>query len=247
MSRTKAIAEIAGQLVPDSPASARERLEAIDRFVEVMVDFTRQFPIAPLPVVLENQLENSSQPDKLHVFAAAGNTVVEDKRVITRDGVKFVPLSLAASLAQISETTLRSWISNPPIRGRDPIRTHVSTISSDVYVSRESVIKLAERFVRWPSEEPSGSVTLGETDDESGYFTLPVAANIIGVSSRTLWRWTTRGKAPTDKPLDIIKCTLTDYFYIRQADITYLRSIAPTPAHRPGPKRRSVTPIPGQP
>jgi len=62
-------------------------------------------------------------------------------------------------------------------------------------------------------------VTIGETDDGSGYIGIAHAARNLRMDHHTLYNWIMEGTAPTDKPLDVIKCTATDMLYIRERDV----------------------------
>jgi hypothetical protein len=43
-----------------------------------------------------------------------------------------------------------------------------------------------------------------------------------------MWLWASHpGKAPTGKVLDVIKCTASDYFYIREKDAHDLKKLIP--------------------
>jgi hypothetical protein len=108
-----------------------------------------------------------------------------------------------------------------------PLQTYYFPPSDTYFISEQSIQRLANRFINWPNKEPAGAVTLGETKDKSGYLGMSEAATIAGVSKRTMWLWASHGKAPKDKSLDVIKCTTSDYFYIRERDVHYLKKIIP--------------------
>jgi hypothetical protein len=71
-------------------------------------------------------------------------------------------------------------------------------------------------------------------NDQNGYIGIAKGARAIGVDHHTMWLWTTQGKAPTDKPLDVIKCTASDQFYIRQSDLAELKKHIPRSGLRRG-------------
>lgn len=171
-------------------------------------------------------LEKTLGPANIPAHVNIGAVLVPEKSIITRGGVRYLPLPLAAWNAQASESSLRNWIDNRVKFAGRIIKTHLS-ITKGVYVSEESVQRMSERFIKWPSREPAGQVTLGETDDQSGFLGTSDAARIVGVSSRTMWLWASQGKAPTAKCLDVIKCTTSDYFYIREKDVFELRAGVP--------------------
>jgi hypothetical protein len=168
----------------------------------------------------------------------AGSKVASDKRIITRDGKKYVPLSLAAWMAQTSETTLRSWIDKRVEFDGKQIQTYISPATSEIYVSQGSLENLSKRFVKWPSNQPAGPITIGETHDESGFLGLPDAAKLVGVSSRTMWLWATQGKAPIDLPLTVVKCLTSDHFYIKERDVRCLQKVERPSGLKRGPKPR---------
>jgi hypothetical protein len=188
-------------------------------------DLWRALEIAPEAV---NVRSDTTQAAQMH-----------DKSIITRGGVRYVPLLLAAWIAQASESTVRNWIDERIKFGDRAIRTHVS-LTKGLYVSEDSVKRMAERFVRWPSGRPSGRIRLGETDDQSGFIGTPDAARIVGVSSRTMWLWASQGKAPTKKSLDVIKCTTSDHFYVREKDVFELNALVPRTGLQRGRRPKSV-------
>jgi hypothetical protein len=186
-----------------------------------------------------SQLESSPIQATVASGIVGGIEVVQDKRIITRNGVRFVPLSLAAREAQTSESAIRKWIANRIKFDGRLIETHKS-ITQDLYVSEDFVEKMENRFVKWPSRKPARNVTLGETDDQSGYLSLPDAARILHIGHHTIWLWVTQDKAPAGNSLDVIKCTVSDYFYISEKSITELKGNIPRSGLRRGPRSRQV-------
>jgi hypothetical protein len=166
--------------------------------------------------------------------ARLGRRLVQ--QVFIAGGVRYFPLSLSAALAQAPETTIRDWIKKRNKFDGKVIKTHISP-TKGLYVSEESVHRMAHRFMKWPSQKPAGRVILGETSDQSGYIGLTDAARTIGVERHTIWRWTTKGTAPTDKLLDVIKCPASDQFYIGEKDVSELKNLVPRTGLRRG--RRS--------
>lgn len=191
-----------------------------------------------VPLDIET-LETTDKSASLDHLIFAGSKVARDKRIITKEGTNYVPLFLAAWMAQTSEQTLRNWIDKGVKFNRRPIQTYISPATSEIYISEPSLRSVAERFVKWPSKEPAGAVTLGETEDQTGFLGLPDAARMVGKSKRTMWLWATQGKAPTAKPLDVIQCTVSDHFYIRQKDIAHLQTLERPTGLKPGPKPRN--------
>jgi hypothetical protein len=149
---------------------------------------------------------------------------------------------LAAEHAQVPRTTLLNWIKAKKVfQGRE-LQTYNSATAHKLFLSEESVDRVANRFIRWPSQEPAGAVHIGETKDQTGYIGIAKAARSIGVDHHTMWLWTDPKKAPTDKPLDIIKCTASEQFYIRQKDVSALKTKIPRAGLRRG--RRPQIAIP---
>lgn len=153
-------------------------------------------------------------------------TTLEADRYVFK-GVTYVPFPLAAAASQTTEKSLRDWIRKDIRFNGKPIRTHREPLTGKLYVSEESIQRVVNRFIKWPSKEPAEAVTIGTTDDESGFLPMSDAAGILGISARTMWLWTTQGKAPTEKPLDVVKCTTSDYFYVREKDVYELKALIP--------------------
>jgi len=157
------------------------------------------------------------------------------QKAITKAGHRYFPLSLAAPLAQAPETTLRDWITKKTKFAGKTIQTHTSP-TAGIYISEESVNRMANRFIKWPSQEPASRVTLGETDDHSGYIALTDAARMVGVERHTIWRWATKGTSPTENALDVIKCPASEQFYISEKDVESLKGVVPRSGLRRGPR-----------
>ncbi len=153
--------------------------------------------------------------------------VQHDDKSFVQDGVRWFPLSAAAPVIQAPRSTLMHWINKETKFDGRPLQTYYFAPANRYFISEESIDRAANRFIKWPSQEPAGPVTLGEQRDQSGYVGLTDAARTLGVDHHTMWRWTTKGTAPTDKPLDVIKCPASDQFYIRQRDVAALKKIVP--------------------
>jgi hypothetical protein len=150
--------------------------------------------------------------------------VFPDKRVITIDGVSYLPLALAAWIGQTTPTTLRRWIGhNAVLHGRrlDIYRS----LDDEIYLSAQSVTRLANRFVKWPSKAPAPHVTIGLCDDRMGFLGLQETADYVGVLKQTLWQWANNGETPWKNLFDVIKCQVSDHLYIRQRDADMLRAV----------------------
>lgn len=201
------------------------------------------------PLAQTSHLPDTHAPRPSHGDEMRGN----DKNITIR-GVRYLPLSLAASIAQTNPSTLREWINNrTKFEGR-LIKTHTpkyvlpgsvtpSRIAGQLHISEESVQRIAARFVKWPSNEPTGPITIGSTDDQKGFLGLPDAAKLIAVDHHTMWLWAAQGKAPTDKCLDVIKCKTSNRFYIRERDVLALKAFVPRTGLRRG-RRTQPAPRP---
>ena len=167
----------------------------------------------------------------------------EDDRIIRKRGIRYFPLSLAAEIGQVPRTTLVDWIKTKKFAGL-PLQTYNSPTANKIYLSEESVRRLANRFVKWDAEKkeragPAGPVRIAKafakTRDQSGYIGLPKAAKAIGADYHTLWLWATQGKeAPANKSLDVIQDTASEQFYIRHKDVEELKPLVPKSGLRRG-------------
>lgn len=200
---------------------------------EILAAIDRKQPIEPPePLADPPVLPDNRHPHK----TGYGETMLEDDRIITKEGVRYLPLSLASQEAQAPRQTLLNWIkAKVKFQGR-PLQIYKSPTARKSFLSEESVQRVANRFIKWPSQGPAGPVTLGEKRDQSGYIGISKAARAISVDHHTMWLWTTQGKAPTDRPLDVIKCTASDQFYIRQKDVSDLKKLVPRSGLRRGPR-----------
>ena len=168
----------------------------------------------------------------------ATTTVEADRYISGR--IAYVPFAVAAAAAQTTEKSLRDWIKKKIKFDGRAILTHRLRDTGKLYVSEESIARIANRFVKWPSREPAGAVTIGEGENQSGFLPISEAAGILGISGRTMWLWTTQGKAPTDKPLDVIKCTTSEYFYVREKDVRELKALIPRSGLQRGRRRHAA-------
>lgn len=182
-------------------------------------------PLAPLPVLPDNR--QPTPPIYEPQMVQDENLTVKPDGTLVKDRVPYRPLSFAASQAKTHRTTLLHWIKNKTKVGGQPLRSYYFAPLDTYFISEESIQRAANRFIKWPFNEPAGPVTLGETDDRSGYIGLPNARKILGISNRTMYLWATQGKAPTDKPLDVIKDPISEHFYIREKDVYDLKKLIP--------------------
>jgi hypothetical protein len=173
-----------------------------------------------------------------------GDEMLEDDRIITKEGQRYLPIVLAASLAQTPRQTLLDWIKAGLELGGERIETYKSDTARKLFVREDSVQRIANRFVWWPSNEPAGRIRLGQTDDKSGFVSLSEASRILRVSKRTARLWLLEGKAPSGQPEQIAKCTATDHFYIRESEVLAIKPLVPRRGLRPGRRARSPIPTP---
>jgi len=150
-----------------------------------------------------------------------------DDSILKVAGESYFPLPLAAWAARASEASISKWAKQRTRFEGQAIKVHVSSRSKALYVAESSVQRMANRFIKWPSGEPAGYVTLGDTNAQSGFIPMSEAAITLGVSKRTAWLWASQGKAPTAKPLDVIQCKTSGYFYIRERDVFTLKRSLP--------------------
>ena len=163
--------------------------------------------------------------------------MLDKTKSFVQDGIRYYPLSIAAPVVQAPPSTLLDWIKKETRINGKPLLGFYFAPANRHFISEESIERAAKRFIKWPSEEPAGPVTLGEKRDQTGYIHLTEAARTIGVHHHTLWRWTTKETRPTDKPLDVIKDPASDQLYIRQKDVSALKKLIPRGGLRAG--RRS--------
>jgi hypothetical protein len=155
----------------------------------------------------------------LALLSSRFSMVYRDKRIITADGVRYVPITLAAWVVQTSDRTLRRWIEKAVTFNNKAIQSYISPVTLELYLSQESVEDLERRFVKWPSQELAGPVTIGESTDRRGFLALPDVARLVGVSAPMMWEWANKGQIPSiRKSLDVIKCPISDQLYLREDD-----------------------------
>jgi len=68
----------------------------------------------------------------------------EDDRIITRQGIRYLPVSLAAERAQAPRTTLHSWLRTKKEFAGRPLDVYNSPTAHKVFLSEESVEKTGE-------------------------------------------------------------------------------------------------------
>jgi hypothetical protein len=169
--------------------------------------------------------------------------MLEDGKSFIQNGVRYFPLSTAAPVLQAPPSTILHWIKKETKFGGRPLDSYYFAPANRYFLSEESIERAANRFIDWRSQEAAGPVTIGHAHDQSGYVRLQEAAQTIGVDHHTMWRWATKGTAPTDEALDVIKDPATDQFYIREAEVSKLKKLVPRSGLRAG-RRQSPTPRP---
>lgn len=168
---------------------------------------------------------------------------MQQESFLVQNGVQYMPLSDAARLAGVQRETLLSWMKNEVKFDGEPIDAVYFKPTGNHFVSMKSVERIANRFIRWPSKEPAGIVIIGETDDQTGYLPTSDAARIIRMADPTLRAWVRLNKTPLDKPLNVIKCTTSGYFYIHHKDVLRLAKHVKEHGVPRGPRRqKSIEP-----
>jgi hypothetical protein len=212
-----------------------------------------RFFIGPRGSLGEEAEERIALPEKL-LYAAksvshdVGNMqgglnalAVKDKG-FTKGGRYYMPLSEAAPLALANRTTLFMWVSRRVKVGGKPLDVlDFPQFHQRYYISEESVRRLEQRFLRWPSRKPAGAVDVGSGPNGSGYTSLPRAAKVLNIPVRKLHRWGAGGNTPLNRPLDIIQCSISSNLYIRESEIAELK-MAPSRPRQGRPPAFSLKP-----
>jgi len=170
---------------------------------------------------------------------------IEDDRILEKQGTRYFPLSLASQYGNVPRTTLTHWIKAKTEVQGSPLNVYESPTAHKSFVAEESVQRVARRFIKWRDGKPAGPagpVTVGKTKDKSGYVGIAKAAKTIGVATRTMWLWATQEdyKPPTGEPLDVIRCTASEQFYIRESEVAKLKKLVPKSGLRRGPRPLSL-------
>ena len=205
-----------------------EGLRAITPIVQRLVKKSLESQFPSLPASDSRKIDPPKQPIHERQMVRDENVVIRPDGTIVRDGVHYRPLSSGAQQAQTHAATLLGWIKHDTKFDGQPLQSYYLAPADKYFISEESIRRVANRFIKLPSNEPAGPVTLGETKDRSGFLGLPDAREILGISNRTMYLWATqKGKAPVGKPLDIIKCTGSGHLYIREKDVYDLKKRVP--------------------
>ncbi len=153
--------------------------------------------------------------------------MLDHNKSFVQDGVRYFPLSAAAPIVQAPAPTILHWIKNGTKFDGEPLQSYYFAPANQYFIGEQAIVKAAHRFIKWPSQEPARAVILGEVKDKSGYIRLPKMAQILGVDHHTIWRWATKGTAPLDRPLDVIKDPASDQYHIRQTEAAVLKKHVP--------------------
>jgi len=168
------------------------------------------------------------QQDHERRMAQREDTIsVAQDGTLLKGGIRYRSLYAAAPLAQTHPTTLLNWIKNGILVNGRALQAFYFAPAGKHFISEESIERSANRFIRWPSNKPATAVTVGRTKDRSGYIGLPDAREILGITSRTMYLWATRHKAPREEPLDVIKDPISKHLFIREKDVYDLKKLIP--------------------
>lgn len=154
----------------------------------------------------------------------------DDDRIITKQGTRYFPLGLAAEYTHVSRQTLNNWITaKAEIQGQ-PLNAYYSTSLGQWFLAEESVNRVPNRFVFWPSENPAYGAQIGE----GHYLTISQTARILRVTPQTIHNWIKLETTPQDIQLRVIKCTASGMFYVNSQDVDELKKLVPRSGLRPG-------------
>lgn len=147
---------------------------------------------------------------------------MEQDSFLIRNGIPYMPLPQAVRYTGVSRDTLLNWLKNKVLFDGEPIDAIYFKPTGNHFISKPSVERIGKRFVKWPSEEPAGNVTLGPAEQGTGYVPVSEAASIAGIPQETLRKWVRLGNAPLETPLVVVKDTASGHFYIRQESVRQL-------------------------
>jgi hypothetical protein len=193
--------------------------------------------VEPPPLAFSGAQQYSHLP---HDHTNHGNEMVStDGKGLFIKRIYYMPLSEASVVALTNPKTLHNWVRQGTKFEGLPLDTYHVPFLNRLFITKESAQRVAKRLVKWPSGDPAGLVTLGATDDHSGYIGLPEAKQILGIGRQTMWLWVTQGNAPLGRPLDVIRCTTSTHFYIRESDVFALKANLPKGPLPRGPRPRT--------
>jgi hypothetical protein len=182
--------------------------------------------ISPAPArAIESSEPQQHEPPQM---AAQQQTIaIANDGTLLKGGHRYHSLYAAAPLAKTTPPTLLNWIKNDKLINGQRLESYYFAPSDTHFISENSIHAAANRFIKWPSGDKAGDVTIGETDDRSGYIGLPAAREILGISNRTMYLWATQRKAPHGQPLDIIKDPISEHLFIREREVYELKKLVP--------------------
>lgn len=227
--------------------SDRERVERVEAFFTSYVgqiSYTAPHIIPSSTHLAKGvNVRHTGQP---HEPKHYGKHVVEkqhSEEEFIKDGVRYQPLTLAAQAAQAPRQTVLNWIKSGTKFEGKPLQSYYLSFVDRYFVAEESIQRMARRFIEWPSTKPVQGIYIGKGKDQSGFISTPEAARILEVSPRTVWLWASQGKAPTTQAIDVVRCTTSDRFYIREKHVYQLKKLLPKSGLRRGP-RAQASPVP---
>jgi hypothetical protein len=222
--------------------SPRERSLLPELLWNKLTAWTRFQPsTAPAP---ERAMGLPEQQNHERQMAQDENIIIKPDGTLVKGGIPHRAVSEAAPQARAHRTTILRWLRDKTKFEGRPLQSYYFAPAHTYFISEESIQRLANRFLKWPSGDSTGAVTLGETKDKNGFIGMSEAADIVGVSRRTMWLWVSQGKAPTSKPLDVIQCPASDHFYIREKDAYELKKLVPRSGLQRGRRPPQLVPQP---
>lgn len=166
---------------------------------------------------------------------------MEKESFLIHNGIPYMPLPEAARYAGVQRETLLTWMKNKVEFGGEPLETLYFKPTGNHFISKASVERLANRFVKWPSGTPANGITLAPTQERTGYLAISDAATVIGVADVTLRKWVRESSGPLEKPLDAVRCTASGYFYVQHQDAIRLAEHIKDVGFQ---RRRRASPLP---
>jgi hypothetical protein len=171
-------------------------------------------------------------------------------RIVNINNEKFFPVEIAAIRAQVREITMAKWLRSAITFNGKPIRSMQTLTHKRLHIAEESLLALETRFIKVPSGEAAGRVSLGTTDNDTGYISIGHAAEHLPISRFKLNRWAADGCGGPNKEikLDVIRDPISEHYYIAEKSLATLsaslnvtaasRDTAPTPQSNPPSPRR---------
>ena len=189
-------------------------------------DLAKQLSDQPIiDVSPQPAIENAPQPP------AAPEQMADDDKIITKQGTRYLPLAVAAQHAHVSRQTLNNWINaKVEFQGR-PLDAYYSSSFGRWLLAEESIKRISNRFVFWPSGKPAHGV---RADDDGNYLSISQTARTLGVTPQTIHNWITNETVPQGAQLRVVKCTASGMFYVNRIDVAEVKTLIPRSGLRPG-------------